>query len=88
MEFVRHKDRPWHAACDNWSERGGKSTREGQKGKGTARTDETRKWDEGSSGEVEGNRDPQCLTLVEIKPTDPFRLVKQAAQRLLEIETD
>ena len=32
--------------------------REGaRRGRGTTRTDETRKWDEGTSGEVEGNGD-------------------------------
>ena len=48
---------------------------------GVARTDEVRKWDEGPSGEVEGNGDPHCRGFSQNQTDRPLRLVKQTVRR-------
>ena len=49
----------------------------GETGGRTERTEDARKWNEGPSGEVEGNGNPRCRSLAKIKPTDPLRLSKE-----------
>ena len=49
---------------------------------GAARTKETRKWDEGPSGQVKGGIETLIAKVLDqIKPTEPLRLGKQASRR-------
>jgi len=48
----------------------------GREGLGVTRTDETRKWNEGPSGEVEGMETLIAETLDKIKPTDPMKVIQ------------
>ena len=49
-----------HTSCVTLAEHEGKSTNETvEKGEVVVRTKKVRKWDEGSSGEVPRNEDPQ-----------------------------